>query len=228
MSDTKALRAGAFASLTAAVAGILLSSTSCATEYDPNQRIAIIAPDYDIYKTYLDDYLNRRCGTLDCHGQPGRAYRSYGRIGYRIPNLVTGDAQVPAQVSGLQPTTDRERRANYEGIIALEPEEMSRVVARNGENPKTLLFIRKALSAESPSGERHKGGQVMSEDDVAYRCLTAWLRYPSKYVPGAVPGPVPVGDAGGDARVDAAAVDAGLGPVPADLIAACSKLDAFK
>jgi hypothetical protein len=24
--------------------------------------------------------------------------------------------------------------------------------------------------------ERHKGGKLMSEDDVGYRCVTAWLR----------------------------------------------------
>jgi hypothetical protein len=165
---------------------IAMVLASCASSYEVQKRTTIVAPDYEFYRTYLDDFLARRCGTLDCHGQQGRAFRLYGFNGFRIPNLIdrdAGDAQAPILSSGLQPTTDRERRANFEGIIALEPEEMSRVIARNGQNPNSLLFLRKSLGTGSFSGERHKGGNVLSENDAGYRCIAAWLTLPGKNGP---------------------------------------------
>ena len=146
---------------------LLGSVVSCAEDYDPNKKTTVVAPDFAIYEQYVDGFLNARCGTLDCHGQPGRPFRSYGYRGLRIFKADGG--LVPGQGTGT--STLEERRSNYYSIIALEPEEMSRVIARNGERPESLLFVRKPLLLE-----RHKGGPAISVEDSGYRCIAAWLR----------------------------------------------------
>lgn len=146
---------------------LLAAMASCAQEYDPNKKTTVVAPDFAIYDKYVDGFLNARCGTLDCHGQPGRPFRSYGYRGLRIFKADGG--LVPGQGTGT--STAEERLSNYYSIIALEPEEMSRVIARNGERPDTLLFLRKPLLFE-----RHKGGPALSVEDSGYACLVAWLR----------------------------------------------------
>lgn len=144
------------------------SIMSCASPPDKDRVTTIITPDLDTYVKNVDSYLTRRCGSLDCHGQPGRAYRIYSREGYRLYTLQDGGL-----VSGQQPTQPEEQRANFQALVALEPEEMSRLMARQGENPNMLLFLRKPLKIE-----RHKGGPAMAEDDPGYRCVVAWLSIP--------------------------------------------------
>lgn len=141
------------------------STTSCASPPDNRRITEILQPDFPTYRDHVDAYLQRRCGTLDCHGQPGRAYRIYGFAGFRLYNLDAG------LVSGQQPTTPEEIRANYQAAVALEPEEMSRLIATQGAEPNKLLLLRKALRIE-----RHKGGPAMAEDDAGYKCVVAWLR----------------------------------------------------
>jgi len=141
------------------------STTSCASPPDSKRFTEVLTPDFPTYRDFVDTYLQRRCGTLDCHGQPGRAYRIYGFTGFRLYNLDAG------LVSGQQPTTPEEVLANYQAAVALEPEEMSRLIATQGADPSKLLLLRKALKAE-----RHKGGPAMAPDDVGYRCVVAWLR----------------------------------------------------
>jgi hypothetical protein len=149
----------------AATSGLMSGSTSCASAPD-NQRVTdVVLPDFETYKTYVDVYLQRRCGTLDCHGQPGRAYRLYGFTGFRLYNVDAG------LVSGQQATTADEVRANYQAAVALEPEEMSRVIASQGADPDKLILLRKPLKIE-----RHKGGPAMARDDAGYNCVVAWLR----------------------------------------------------
>ncbi|MBX3199298.1 MAG: hypothetical protein KF894_14290 [Labilithrix sp.] len=140
-------------------------TTSCAPPPDNKRFTEILQPDYPTYRTYVDAYLQRRCGTLDCHGQPGRAYRIYGFAGFRLYNVDAG------LVTGQQPTTEDEVLANYQAAVALEPEEMSRLIATQGADPNMLMLLRKPLRIE-----RHKGGPAMAEDDAGYRCVVAWLR----------------------------------------------------
>ncbi|MBX3262962.1 MAG: hypothetical protein KF782_25010 [Labilithrix sp.] len=140
-------------------------TTSCASAPDNRRFTEILQPDYPTYRTYVDAYLQRRCGTLDCHGQPGRAYRIYGFAGFRLYNVDAG------LVTGQQPTTEDEVLANYQAAIALEPEEMSRLIATQGTDPNKLMLLRKPLRIE-----RHKGGPAMAEDDAGYKCVVAWLR----------------------------------------------------
>jgi hypothetical protein len=155
--------------LSAASVGIALATTlSCADSPDRDRLTYVITPDFDTYVQSVDAYLTRRCGTLDCHGQPGRAYRVYSREGYRLYTIQDGGL-----VSGQQPTQPEEQRANFQALVALEPEEMTRLMARQGENPNMLMFLRKPLKLE-----RHKGGPAMAEEDPGYRCVIAWLSVP--------------------------------------------------
>ncbi len=141
---------------------------ACADAPDAGRQTTILEPDYDSYAKYVDVYLARRCGSLDCHGQPGRAYRIYGREGYRLYTAQDGGL-----ISGDQPTTEEETRANFQALVALEPEEMSRLMGRQGAEPNRLLFLRKPLRLE-----RHKGGPSMAEGDPGYRCVVSWLSVP--------------------------------------------------
>jgi hypothetical protein len=155
----------AFPMLMVGAAVVGSGNTSCATAPDNKRFTEIVQPDYASYREFVDPYIQRRCGTLDCHGQPGRAYRIYGYGGFRLYNL---DASL---VSGQDITREEEIVANYQAAISLEPEEMSRVIAKQGADPNSLLLLRKPLRLE-----RHKGGPSMAEDDPGYRCVVAWLR----------------------------------------------------
>jgi hypothetical protein len=140
---------------------------SCASSPDPTRYTAVLAPDKQTFHDSVDAYIEKQCGTLDCHGQPGRGFRVYGFRGLRLYSAEAG------LVPGVQTTTEDEIAANYYAIISVEPEEMSRVVARNGDNANQLLFLRKALNYE-----RHKGGAVMSFGSDPYNCIIAWLSLP--------------------------------------------------
>ena len=153
-----------------AAAGLLLAG--CADSPDENRLTFVITPDYNAYIQYVDAYLTRRCGSLDCHGQPGRAYRIFSREGFRDYTVLGPDGK-PLLVSGQQPTAAGEQRANFQALVGLEPEEMTRLMARQGENPNMLLFLRKPLKIE-----RHKGGPAMAEEDPGYDCIKAWLNIP--------------------------------------------------
>lgn len=148
-----------------AVGVVVTGSVSCSSAPDASRSTELLQPDFKTYAENVDPYLQRRCGTLDCHGQPGRAYRLYGYTGFRLYSLDAG------LVSGQQQTQPEEVLANYEAAVALEPEEMSRLIARQGEDPNRLLLLRKPLRLE-----RHKGGPAMAEDDAGYRCVVAWLQ----------------------------------------------------
>lgn len=108
-------------------------------------------------------YLERHCGSLDCHGQPGRPLRVYGQFGMRLS---------PDDAPGGKARTDDELSANYVSVIGLEPEIMGLVATQHGAEPERLMLIRKPLGTE-----RHKGGKIFSDQsDPGYLCLTSWLR----------------------------------------------------
>lgn len=160
----------------------MAAGVSCASAPDADVYTAVIAPDYNVYKESVDPYLVRRCGTLDCHGQQGRGYRIFGAFGLRYVPSFDGlpppieDVLEAGAFPGGRDTTETEKRANYEALIALEPEQMSRVMAQNGERPERLLLLRKPSLLE-----RHKGGQVMGQPlsgEVGYTCVAEWLRTP--------------------------------------------------
>ncbi|MGH7279937.1 MAG: hypothetical protein ACRELY_00310 [Polyangiaceae bacterium] len=142
---------------------------SCASIPDENRYTVILTPSAAQYQQGVSFFMERRCGTLDCHGQDGRPMRIYGARGLRLPNdggltPATGD------------TTPAEQLANFRAVVGLQPEQMTRVVASGGQNPESLLLLQKPLSLEG-GGARHKGGPVIAsgQADDGYVCLTQWL-----------------------------------------------------
>jgi hypothetical protein len=139
---------------------------------DENKITEVLAPDYAPFKGVGIDgalqaagvsrMMERRCGTLDCHGQEGRPLRIYGQNGLRF---VEDGGDRP----GVQPTTETEHLANYQAVIALQPEAMSRVVS-GIDAPEALMLLRKPLGLE-----RHKGGTVFVSGDDAYVCIATWI-----------------------------------------------------
>jgi hypothetical protein len=120
-------------------------------------------------------YLSRRCGSLDCHGEPGRNLRLYGQFGLRY----TGDGS--SNVPGGDAITTNEIIQDWLSIVYLEPEIMDQVVGRaqmdpTQLDPSPLTFYRK------PTGlEAHKGGQLitpatqMQPGDDQDTCIRSWL-----------------------------------------------------
>jgi hypothetical protein len=153
------------------VSSVAVCAAACQAP-DANKVTAILAPDYDQFKGVALDgawqpagvsrLLERRCATLDCHGQVGRPLRIYGQYGLRWEQ----DGSVRP---GVEPTTEVEYEANYEAVIGLQPEMMSLVVS-GAESPEALMLLRKPLQLE-----RHKGGAVFESGDDAYTCITSWL-----------------------------------------------------
>jgi hypothetical protein len=111
------------------------------------------------------DYLDHRCGSLDCHGDTQRNLIIYGCHGLRLDGGVPGCP--PPQAPQATP---QEYAATYESLVGLEPEVMSQVIADHGQDPDMLTFIRKARGEEA-----HKGGTLIDAGDVQDECLTMWL-----------------------------------------------------
>jgi hypothetical protein len=151
-----------------------------------NDRIGIEAPPYSDDSFHpVADYLENRCGTLDCHGSSGRNLRMWGCEGLRL------DPDASPASCGT-PTTEAEYQATYRSLVALEPQVMTTVFAGCSAafaeggvdypvgdpcHPELLTFIRKARGTEA-----HKGGQLICVEPPC---------------PDGVPDPVPIdGDAG--------------------------------
>jgi hypothetical protein len=145
-------------------------------------RIGVDAPSFQQFTlddgtmplTSVADFMDHRCGSLDCHGNPQRNLQMWGCMGQRLP--VDGEAIYPGcRSSGGMNTTLAEYESSYRSLVGLEPEVMSAVVAagRNG-NPDLLTYVRKARGEES-----HKGGMIVTPGDDGDLCLTSWLIGPS-------------------------------------------------
>ena len=151
-----------------AVASALVACGSTADgppRAEPAPSASAAAPDFATYQANVDQGLARGCGTLDCHGSVTRPYRIYGFGGLRLSTEASGPL-----ASGRQPTTAEETRANYDALLALDAEELGRVVSAQ-DDPTRWRFFRKALALDP-----HDGGTVMAEDDPRFRCVVGWLR----------------------------------------------------
>ena len=109
----------------------------------------------------VSDALERRCGTLDCHGERARNLRLFTGSGLRLD---------PADVPGSGSTTEAEYDASYQSVVGLEPELMNVVVAEHGRAPERLTLVRKARGLED-----HQGGAMLKVGDPADRCMLSWL-----------------------------------------------------
>lgn len=107
-------------------------------------------------------FMERRCGTLDCHGSDYRPMRLYGRFGLRDP--------AGTDISGGKATTPRELADNYAAVCTVQPEATQAVVEGSGD-PEALLILRKARGVEA-----HKGGQVVVPGSASDKCILGWLR----------------------------------------------------
>lgn len=142
----------------AIVIGTLL--LGCSTP-DDSPRVDPIGPDATQFKA-VAPMLERRCGSIECHGSHYRNMRVYGYGGQRLEPGARPD--FPARV------TDVESSATYDSVIGLEPEVMRTVVADKGVNPERLTLVRKAKGLE-----QHKGDTRIYAGDDADKCLLGWL-----------------------------------------------------
>lgn len=113
--------------------------------------------------TGVSAYLERRCGTLDCHGSTNIPMRLHGQLGRRLPN----EGNVP----GGAPTTPQELEANFATVCTVEPEKTAEQVDTFGQSAEELLIVRKARGIEG-----HKGGPIVKEGDPGDQCIINWLR----------------------------------------------------
>jgi len=143
------------------------ATVDCAATPDPGQVTVVVTPDFaafagDANNAGVHTFLEKRCGTLDCHGQTGRPFRLFSSGGLRLLN----DAGL---TSGAGTDTAQEIYANYQALVGLQPEETSRVV-NNEDPPSSLLVVAKPLGLQT-----HKGGQALAPNDSGDLCLEGWL-----------------------------------------------------
>jgi hypothetical protein len=113
------------------------------------------------------DYLEHRCGSLDCHGQVGRNLRIWGCEGMR---LASTDIPECSRLLGGRGTTPPEHQATYSSLVGLEPTVMDQVVEHGGQDPDLLTFVRKARGLEA-----HLGGALITPGDAQDVCISSWL-----------------------------------------------------
>lgn len=110
--------------------------------------------------------VERRCGTIDCHGGPARPMRIYGQYSLRLP---VEDPDPDYYPGGLSPTSADELTHNYQSMCGLEPEILNRVVAKKDE-VEALTLVRKPRLLE-----KHKGGLLWNKGDDGDACLINWI-----------------------------------------------------
>ena len=111
---------------------------------------------------YVGELLERRCGTLDCHGSVYRNLRIYGDEGLRYSSA---DCPCVPKV-----TTPAEFSQDYDSVVGLQPEVMNQVIADHGADPERLDLLAKPLGLDA-----HQGGTLITEGDDQYVCITSWL-----------------------------------------------------
>lgn len=133
----------------------------------------IVAPPFDpvVFRSF-SAVMERRCGTLDCHGQTSRPLRIFGQYGLRRPEPM-GSPNVENYAEyysgGKESTTLAELEDNYRSICALEPELVAEVFAKKS-SPDVLTIVRKARLRE-----KHKGGLLWNKGEPGDVCMTNWL-----------------------------------------------------
>jgi len=159
----------------AIVIGLCLAALgSCAAIPDPDQRAPAFPPDFEqfVRKDAVNDFMERRCGALDCHGQIGRPLRIYSELGLRKTKPDKPFTERPPVGTA---TTADEKLDNYLSVVNLEPEALGYSHATKAEY-RDFLLLKKPRGLEN-NGVRHKGGPVLREiGDPGYECLLSWIR----------------------------------------------------
>jgi hypothetical protein len=137
-----------------------LAGHACSAPPASDDRVIVSAPGSRPF-ALVGVMLDRRCGTLDCHGSLDRNFRLYGQEGLRLE-----DPDLP----GAGDTTAAELDASYHSLVGLEPEILTTVVREGGARPERLTLVRKARATED-----HLGGKLFAIGDDQDVCLTSWL-----------------------------------------------------
>lgn len=146
----------------------------CARDFAEPQPFACPTVPVEDFR-YVSSVLERRCGSLDCHGDLARPLRIMGSNGLRLFTPEQFDSPAAAQEAGVTPggleaTTELELEQNRESLCGVEPELTEQVVIGNVD-PTELMIIKK------PSlRERHKGAQVFFKGGAGEACTASWLR----------------------------------------------------
>ena len=152
-----------------ALGGAGASLTACAgpDKGEMLRKVSTRATPGSFRSAGVSTVYEKRCGSLDCHGDPSRNLRIYSSNGLRLPND-----------GGFKPgsgeTTLDEVTANYQSLMNVEPEITNRVI--DGADPNELLIMKKPLYDENlGQGEKHKGGPALKKGDDAERCILSWF-----------------------------------------------------
>jgi hypothetical protein len=155
--------------LAASVVALAASLFGCLSNADlgEGQKACPSATDF----REVSNVLERRCGTMDCHGDPARPFIVFGQNALRRPGGESSAADPGGYFAGgPEPTTDFELEGTLQSACGLDPEEMDAVV-QGTESPDNLTLVRKPRLVES-----HKGGRLWptgsTEGD---RCLVSWI-----------------------------------------------------
>jgi hypothetical protein len=148
-------------------AGAIALGIAACSSVPADSRIGVFAPDRAQFPP-IADFLDHRCGSLDCHGNSQRNLKLYGCEGLRLSSMDVPGCR--RQVAGGVDTTGAEYDASFRSIVGLEPQVMSAVVKDGGKHPEYLTFVRKARGEES-----HKGGALVVPGDDQDKCIASWL-----------------------------------------------------
>ncbi len=111
--------------------------------------------DVDSYATEVHDYVEARCATLDCHGDPGRPMRLFSETGLRMMGIERTSPIVAAELE-----------ANAQSLVGIDP---------GAPSADRHILILKPL-AETEGGMEHVGHTVWpTRDEPGARCLSGWL-----------------------------------------------------
>ncbi len=158
---------------TISLIGLIVSSSATTTACAPPTSAVSDNPELPDSKSFINNsvskFMERRCGSLDCHGQRGRPLRIYSEWGLRLEPGQDGQHD-------KGPTTDKEKLENYYAVVGLEPENLAKCFAQDtGGDFTTFQLLKKPLSIEN-GGIRHKGGPVLgqNQNDRGWKCLYGW------------------------------------------------------
>lgn len=143
---------------------------ACADDF-PGSAVALCPTPEDF--EVVSAVMEKRCGTLDCHGSLARPLKIYGRNGLRFltneelqdPTLIEANETYP----GGKSTTATEYEFNRRSMCGVEPEKTTAVV-NDLIPPSELLLLRKPLEIE-----HHKGGALFIKGGVGSVCVESWL-----------------------------------------------------
>lgn len=152
----------------------LVVASGCSS-VDPAAVITVDGPAFGAQGSSfrpISSVVERRCGTLDCHGSTYRPLKVYGQIGLRRPEEKDSKNVKSFKdyySGGPEATTEAELFDNYTSLCGLEPEILSAVVAGK-DLPDSLTLVRKPRLRE-----KHKGGLIWNQSDPGDLCLINWL-----------------------------------------------------